>query len=97
MAKCFSFKMIFFLPTAFKAYSGEEDAMFGFEATHAQFNWKSDIFGLPIGSFKGCCLPTAGQGEQRRWVRGWLSTISYPTRTREIIVNYLSVDESTWL
>ena len=44
--------------------------MFGFAATHAQFNRKSDIFGLPIGSFQGRCFPTAGQGEQRRLVRG---------------------------
>ena len=70
MAKYFSFKVTFSLPTAFKAYSGVEDAMFGFAATHAQFNRKSDIFELPIGSFQGRCFPTAGQGERRRWVRG---------------------------
>ena len=29
---------------------------------HVQFNWKSSIFRLLIGSFRGCCFPTAGQG-----------------------------------
>jgi len=28
---------------------------------HAQFNWKSAIFGLQIGSFQGRSFPTAGQ------------------------------------
>ena len=37
---------------------------------HAQFNRKSAIFGLQIGSFQGRSFPTAGQGERRRWVRG---------------------------
>ena len=44
--------------------------MLSFAATHAQFNQKSDIFGLPIGSFQGRGFPTAVHGEQRRWVRG---------------------------
>ena len=44
------------------------------KARHVQFNRKSDIFGLQIGSFRGRSFPTAGQEEQRPRVRGWSKT-----------------------
>ena len=57
-----------FLPTAFKAQltssSVEEDVMFGFAATHAQFKRKSDIFGLPIRSFQVAVSRTLVKGNE---------------------------------
>ena len=41
---------------------------------HAQFNRKSDIFGLQIGSFQDRSFPAAGQRERRRWVRGCMAS-----------------------
>ena len=46
---------------------------------HTQFNRKSTIFGLQIGSFQGRSFPTTGQRERRPWVRGCLQ---YLTRLR---------------
>ena len=57
--------------------------MFGFAATHAQFNRKSGIFGLPIRSFQGRCFQTAGyEGDTWRLCDGavtWgVSTDTFP-------------------
>ena len=50
-------------------------------AAHAQFDRKSDIFGLQIGSFQGPWFPTAGHGKRGRWVRGCVVT-----RAKQLVV-----------
>ena len=44
--------------------------MFGFAATHAQFNRKSDIFGLPIGSFQVAVSRLLVKGNKDGWYEG---------------------------